>query len=241
MVVTNSGYTAVKPSSAPTATASTSSGSLDTSAAYGYKVTYVTSFGETDGSTAGTVTTTSTGAVDLTAIPVSSDANVTSRKIYRTVGGGSSYLLLATLSDNTTTTYADTIADGSLGAALPTLNSAHSHQIVNGILRLAKPLQVTADLAIISTGTAIGDAYAITAGFNKVITTATGTGVILPEIATSLIGTHIRIRNAGSNTLNVYPFTGQTINTGSASAAITVASTVVIDLVAESATNWVSM
>src|SRR5262249_42315303 len=41
---------------------------------------------------------------------------VTQRKIYRTKVGGSSYFLLTTLADNTSTTYTDNIADASLGA-----------------------------------------------------------------------------------------------------------------------------
>lgn len=45
---------------------------------------------------------------------------VNARKIYRTVAGGSTYKLVTTISDNTTTTYDDNIADGSLGATAPT-------------------------------------------------------------------------------------------------------------------------
>lgn len=51
-------------------------------------------------------------------------SGVTSRKLYRTTGSGSTYLLLATISDNTTLTYTDNIADGSLGAAIPAVNNA---------------------------------------------------------------------------------------------------------------------
>lgn len=56
--------------------------------------------------------------VNLSSIAVG-PSGVTSRKVYRTVAGGSSYLLLTTIADNTTTTYADTTADASLGAAAP--------------------------------------------------------------------------------------------------------------------------
>lgn len=44
----------------------------------------------------------------------------TSRKLYRTVVGGSQLKLVATIADNTTTTYTDSTADGSLGANMPT-------------------------------------------------------------------------------------------------------------------------
>jgi hypothetical protein len=40
--------------------------------------------------------------------------------VYRTIAGNTgNYLLLTTVADNTTTTFSDTVADGSLGAAAP--------------------------------------------------------------------------------------------------------------------------
>ena len=48
----------------------------------------------------------------------------TARKIYRTVAGGSQLKLLTTLANNTVVTFADTAADGTLGANAPATNSA---------------------------------------------------------------------------------------------------------------------
>ena len=62
------------------------------------------------------------GKVALSAIPVGG-ALVTSRKLYRTQAGGSVFMYLATLTDNTSTTYTDNIADASLGAGVPTTNT----------------------------------------------------------------------------------------------------------------------
>jgi len=91
-----------------------------------YKVTFVTADGETEGGTASdalTVADKSTnGIVDLSGIQVGG-AGVTARKIYRTVAGGSTYKLLATISDNVTVIYEDNIADASLGADAPTTNN----------------------------------------------------------------------------------------------------------------------
>lgn len=84
---------------------------------YYYFVTYVTAVGETSaGSTLSVVTTTGNTTVNLTGIPVSSDPRVTSRKIYRTKIGGTTdnQWFLATINDNTTTTYTDSIPDASL-------------------------------------------------------------------------------------------------------------------------------
>jgi len=68
--------------------------------------------------------TTGSGRISLTSIPTSGDSTVTARKIYRTVVDGSTYKLLATINDNSTTTYADNTADGSLGADAPGSNTA---------------------------------------------------------------------------------------------------------------------
>lgn len=91
-----------------------------------YRVTFVTADGETEGgivSSAVTVTNNAVnGQIAITAIPIGGTL-VTARKIYRTIAGGSEYLLLATIADNTTTTYTDNIADLSLGAGVPTTNT----------------------------------------------------------------------------------------------------------------------
>ena len=101
---------------------------------YSYKVTYVSAFGETLPSSASITGNpgSATGSAALTAIPTG-NAYVINRKIYRTAVGGSSYLLLTTLSDNVTTTYNDIIADGSLGAAAPTVSTASPTQVVNTV------------------------------------------------------------------------------------------------------------
>lgn len=94
------------------------------SGAHRYRVTFVTADGETDGGTVSSAVTTTAGdgKVAVSAIPTGGSA-VTSRKLYRTQAGGSTYLLLATIADNTTTTYTDNIADASLGVGCPTTNT----------------------------------------------------------------------------------------------------------------------
>ena len=75
-----------------------------------------------------TGTATDYNVVPLTAIPTG-NATVTSRKLYRTAAGGSQLKLLATIANNTATTYSDTIADGSLGANIPVSNTATANQV----------------------------------------------------------------------------------------------------------------
>jgi len=94
--------------------------------AHRYLATFVTADGETEAgveSVAATVTDkTANGKVELTAIPIGG-ALVTARKLYRTAAGGSAYKLLATIANNTATTYTDNIADSSLGAGAPSANT----------------------------------------------------------------------------------------------------------------------
>jgi hypothetical protein len=65
--------------------------------------------------------------VQLSSIPIGA-AGTTARKIYRTTVGGSTLKLLATIADNTTTTYLDSVADGSLGADVPSTNTTQMNQ-----------------------------------------------------------------------------------------------------------------
>lgn len=124
---------------APTvALAGNGAGNLDTGVAYTYRVTFVTADGETDGGTVSSSVspTAGDGQVALSAIPVGGSA-VTSRKIYRTEGGGTTYKLLTTLANNTATTYTDNVADGSLGAGIPSTNTT-ADPILTALITVAR-------------------------------------------------------------------------------------------------------
>jgi uncharacterized phiE125 gp8 family phage protein len=123
---------------APTvALAGAGSGSVN-NGAHSYAVTFVTADGETErGDTSSSVTTTSLdGKVSISAIPLGG-SSVTSRKVYRTEAGQTTYKLLTTLSDNTTTTLTDNTADGSLGATAPTTNTTEDPEI-NDLIKAAR-------------------------------------------------------------------------------------------------------
>lgn len=118
-------FVAVGSPSALTAGAPTAGGSC-TAGTHSYKATFVNQFGETlPSATSNIITcvTTSGQTVPLSGIPVG-PTGTTGRNVYRTVTGNTgNYLLDCALSpciaDNSTTTYGDTIVDGSLGAAAP--------------------------------------------------------------------------------------------------------------------------
>lgn len=97
-----------------------------------YVVTFVTADGETSaGDISGIVTVadkTVNGKVELTNLAIGG-TNVTSRKLYRTAAGGTSYLLLATIANNTATTYTDNVADSALGAEVPTTNTTEDPEV----------------------------------------------------------------------------------------------------------------
>jgi len=87
---------------------------------YLYGVSYYTADGKDTGVPDVTsVLTLSAGRVDISNIPISSNPLVVGRRIYRTapsLGDYRAMKLVVQIADNTTTTYQDNIADGSLGA-----------------------------------------------------------------------------------------------------------------------------
>jgi hypothetical protein len=98
-------------------------GSVDVGA-HSYAVTFVGQTGEETAIGTAVVATTSGGnqTVNLTSIPTG-PSGTTARKVYRTKVGGTTFFLVTTLSDNTTTTYSDTATDASLAATNPPSHS----------------------------------------------------------------------------------------------------------------------
>lgn len=95
---------------------------------YYYWITYVNSNGETGMGTRSSAVNPSSQKVVLTNIPISSSASVVARNIYRTTANvlGDSYYYVATIPDNTTTTYTDNTTDGNLGYNAHYLSSSVS-------------------------------------------------------------------------------------------------------------------
>lgn len=121
------------PGAATAALAGLGAGNVN-SGTHSYKITFVTSAGETQAGAASNIITTTSGngQVTLSAIPTGATGTA-SRNIYRTKAGGSVYFLLTALSDNTTTIYADNIADVSLTTTAPSINSTGGGAYVGAI------------------------------------------------------------------------------------------------------------
>lgn len=129
--------------SAPTATAA--SGTALGIGAYKYKITFVSANGESTGGTEASVTTTSNNQdVNLTVIPTG-PTGTTARNVYRTAVGGATgtELFVATIVNNTATTYADTTPDASLGVAIPTVNTFNQTIVALETVTSGKTLYIT--------------------------------------------------------------------------------------------------
>ncbi len=96
---------------------------------YGVTLTFGATTGHTSGNYWDFTCSCCTGCptkqkVTISSIPVSSDTQVDQRKIYRTVSGGTKFFYLATINNNTTTTFVDNIPDTALAAA-PAMEEDH--------------------------------------------------------------------------------------------------------------------
>lgn len=97
---------------------------------YEYRVTFVTAAGETLASGDSNPISPSSQQVSLTAIPVGGPGT-TARRIYRDKNGAGDYRRVTEISNNTTTTYTDNIADATVSAAaqIPATDTAHATTI----------------------------------------------------------------------------------------------------------------
>lgn len=152
-VVGAAGFKIAAPVQAPTGNASAAPGAAGVlTGTYYYTTTFVLDDGTETEPWPGTAVSVSPSSqsVDLTSIPVSTSARVTGRRIYRTKSGSAEpkdYYLVATISNNTATTYTDNIADGSLGSPANWLGTA-SGTITNEAGRVAAGLAGQQSVAI---------------------------------------------------------------------------------------------
>lgn len=108
---------------APTVAVNAVAGNL--TGAYDYVITFVTAAGETAAGADSIAVNPVAQKINLTAIPTGG-AGTIQRKIYRQKNGSGVYNFVATLADNTTTTYTDNIADGSVGGVPPSVSTAEA-------------------------------------------------------------------------------------------------------------------
>lgn len=103
---------------APVAVLTATSGNVNVGAHY-YAITYTTTGGEeVIGSVSNTINVASSAKQVTLHIPIGYSGTI-SRSIYRTESGGTTLKKVADISDNTTLTYTDDVADGSLTTTIP--------------------------------------------------------------------------------------------------------------------------
>lgn len=112
-------YVTAPTTSATGTLAGVGAGNVD-NGTHSLQVAFVNASGETElgprSNAINVVDKTVNGKISWTNIATSTDPSVTARNLYRTgAGNGNSTYFLATINDNTTTTYTDNIADNSLG------------------------------------------------------------------------------------------------------------------------------
>jgi hypothetical protein len=108
------------PTATPTVT-SNAAGVL--TGAYQYKIVNVnTALAESDVGPISASFTAAAATIRVTLQTFAASYGVAARRVYRTLAGGTTFKRVATVSNNTDTTYDDNIADASLGATAPTDN-----------------------------------------------------------------------------------------------------------------------
>jgi hypothetical protein len=126
--------TGLVPTVAPSFVGSLGGGGQTTDGYYGYAVTFGTADGETMAGARLVIHNTAGTGVSLGTLAIG-PSNVTSRKVYRTLvqtndaagqlaAATAALFLETTLSDNSTQTYSDLLADASLGAGAPSSNTS---------------------------------------------------------------------------------------------------------------------
>ena len=114
--------------------------------------------------------------------------------------------------------------------------SVPSTFVAPGYIKDTTGLYLSTTNTISAAGTTQGTATALTTSNNVVTSVAANSGVILPIPALS--GLFISIVNNGANTLNVYPSSGVTIDSGAADIPATIPSNGEAIYAASSTTSW---
>ena len=154
--------TNLSPPGAPTAALSATAGVVTAGNHY-VKVTFVNATGESlPGTASGVVAADGTHKIDLSNIPTGT-RDVTSRKIYMTKAGGSTYYYVGTISDNVTLTYSINAADADLTVVAPSTNTSYdSFKWKKDGGDWTTGVQITGAAQILAEGVAI--TFAVTTG-----------------------------------------------------------------------------
>jgi hypothetical protein len=124
-VISSNPYFDVPPLLSPPGAATLAAGSTGSpNGAYRTVVTFLSALGETSAGTEADITV-SSKQINWSNLPIG-PAGTIGRRLYRTVAGGAAGTekLVTTINDNSTTSFTDNVADGSLGATVPSVNTS---------------------------------------------------------------------------------------------------------------------
>lgn len=101
-------------------------------------------------------------------------------------------------------------------------------------------LALNVNTGLTAVGTTRADALALTRQINNVTTAGAGTGVILPSVATAVIGTIVYIYNNGANAIQVYGAGSDTIDGVAAATGVPLTNAKRCAYTATAAATWIS-
>ena len=99
----------------------------------------------------------------------------------------------------------------------------------------------TAATGLTAAGTNLATALQLSKAVNVIGTAASGTGVILPAIATCGVGAQVIVSNQGANTVHIYTGDSATIDGTAGSTGITMAATHRAMFIPTSSSTWISV
>lgn len=196
-VDTGLNLTSVTQPPATTATVLEEAGNID-AGVHRYCISYFTPIGETDIHIPSVnYTFDATHGKAIVDLPIATDYRVTGRKIYRDTSGAYDFKLVATINDNTTTTYLDNISDANRTG----LSSWYRENNTSGQIKFNGATSLFTGIYNTTLGLSAGAALSTVGSINTLIGTSAGTRITNGQQNTCLgASAGAFITTAGDNT-----------------------------------------
>lgn len=238
-VITDVGYDIDNPTIAPIAQTGNNPGNMATGN-YQYKITFMSPFGETLASPA-SVSRLSNGSMVLTNLQVSVSTEAVQKVIYRTSVGDALPFRRLVILNSAVTTFNDTFNDSQLGVVEPVANTASSSSICRGWMNFSKTIGYSLSNNVVAAGASLSTATLLAAQYSFCAVPVNLNGVRLPLINNMTGQTFVINNTDAANSLQIYPYdAATTVNGLAAGSPYTLAPQSSIELIANTATSWVT-
>lgn len=124
---------------------------------------------------------------------------------------------------------------GSQGKLADFINGGTVAQVVNGTF-----VRESVTNGITATGSNLATAVTLTSAINFLAAATTGTGVVLPPIASVGVGGSVELFNGGAGTVSVYGMGGNTIDTIAGTTGVLLSNAKRCEYIASTASSYVS-